>query len=326
LQIRAADKKGIHPTVVSWFYFKESVLQWYKDKRNVGTYYSIKAALDALEDYGRPLTELSQATPFYMDDFLSKWIAKGLKKETGLSHLRRAKTAIKWAEARSLTPTQNWTLIEMPAYAPRVEFFDLVEELDKIFSACKGHWKTAALLMAYAGLRSGEVRHLRWEDIDFKSRMIYIRAKHVIDADGNKVWWEPKESQPGKPRNREVDMMQRVEDHLRSLPNRTGFVCCERKGDLIRKNTYRRFFGRLTQKLKFKVYAHKFRHTYASIAISAGVSLPKLQVLMGHADIRSTQIYAHLFPKSRREAVDQMEASLPPMGPKFEVLAARASQ
>ena len=39
---------------------------------------------------------------------------------------------------------------------------------------------------------------------------------------------------------------------------------------------------------------HLFRHTFASRAAQAGVSLYKLAAWMGHRDVRTTQIYSHL--------------------------------
>jgi site-specific recombinase XerD len=42
---------------------------------------------------------------------------------------------------------------------------------------------------------------------------------------------------------------------------------------------------------------HRFRHTFGSDMIRAGVSLPALQRLMGHAYIHTTLLYVQLTPK-----------------------------
>jgi integrase/recombinase XerD len=43
--------------------------------------------------------------------------------------------------------------------------------------------------------------------------------------------------------------------------------------------------------------AHRFRHTFGSEMIRAGVSLPALQRLMGHSHIHTTMLYIHLEPQ-----------------------------
>ena len=61
---------------------------------------------------------------------------------------------------------------------------------------------------------------------------------------------------------------------------------------------------------------HRFRHTFASDMIRAGISLPALMQLLGHAQIQTTMIYLQLTPQDVREqyarAVARLIRPVPP--------------
>jgi integrase len=50
------------------------------------------------------------------------------------------------------------------------------------------------------------------------------------------------------------------------------------------------------------VRLHDLRHTYASVLVSAGMSLPIIGALLGHSQAATTQRYAHLMDDPLRQA------------------------
>jgi integrase len=56
------------------------------------------------------------------------------------------------------------------------------------------------------------------------------------------------------------------------------------------------------------VRLHDLRHTYASILVSAGLSLPMIGALLGHTQQATTQRYAHLYDDPLREATERVGA------------------
>ena len=53
---------------------------------------------------------------------------------------------------------------------------------------------------------------------------------------------------------------------------------------------------------------HDLRHTFASHLVMEGVDLPTVQKLMGHANISTTMIYAHLAPDHLKGAIKRLSS------------------
>jgi integrase len=58
------------------------------------------------------------------------------------------------------------------------------------------------------------------------------------------------------------------------------------------------------------VRLHDLRHSFASTAVSGGLSLPVLAALLGHREVATTQRYAHLGDDPRRRAADRVSGDV----------------
>jgi integrase len=91
---------------------------------------------------------------------------------------------------------------------------------------------------AYAGLRLGELRALRWRDVDFQKRLIHMRRSYVERAEGV----------PKSGRVRSVPMIDQVAKVLDELSRREWFVeendlvFCNDVGDHFDDSALRRRF------------------------------------------------------------------------------------
>ena len=56
------------------------------------------------------------------------------------------------------------------------------------------------------------------------------------------------------------------------------------------------------------VRIHDLRHSFASILVSAGASLPLIGQLLGHTQVQTTHRYAHLFDRPMRDAAEAVGA------------------
>lgn len=58
--------------------------------------------------------------------------------------------------------------------------------------------------------------------------------------------------------------------------------------------------------IKKKITFHCARHTFATLQLTVGTDLYTLSKLLGHTDIKTTQIYGQIIDEKKREAVNRI--------------------
>ena len=170
------------------------------------------------------------------------------------------------------------------------------------------------LVMATCGLRVGEAIGLQVGDLDAAGQQVHIRR-----TVGERYITSPKN---GKPRTVDVPAatmavlerereMRQAEAAFKGIEARWLFP--GRFGDMpiTRKQVERALQCALRAAGIRQIRVHDLRHTYATLAIQAGVPLLTVSRQLGHASISTTaDIYAHAVPGSNRAAADALEAIL----------------
>src|SRR3954447_6173631 len=170
----------------------------------------------------------------------------------------------------------------------------------------------ALLLVAgFTGLRMSELLALRWRDVDFGNRSLFVRTAVTRGREGL-----PKS---GKVRSVPLVDQALVElDRLSQRPIAHGpedHVFCNAVGhrlydDLVRAAFYEALdaagLGHLRRRPKPIVF-HDLRHTFGTLAVQV-FPLSDVQAYMGHQDISTTMIYVHHVP--RHDAADRLSAAL----------------
>lgn len=159
-------------------------------------------------------------------------------------------------------------------------------------------------LMLFDGLRSREVMELQLADLSLSQAQIRVHGK------GNKDRILPLAEETTSV----LQLYIRLERPLTS--SRCLFVSLKgsHRGQPITPAGLRSLFRhhRIRTGVS-QANAHRFRHTFGSDMVRAGVSLPALMRLMGHSDINTTMLYVQLSPKDVwREYYRAVQKKSPP--------------
>lgn len=211
-----------------------------------------------------------------------------------------------------LSVAEHWELIDR---APKVRLVsvpdqghvqflteaDLAELLELVAAP---QWRVMVLLAARTGMRKGELRALRWTDVDLDHAHVDVqRAMSQGRLKGTK----------GN-RSRRVPLPADAAEALRAHPRRLGspWVFTGADGQPLTEHAcssaarrWKAAFGAD----RFRGW-HTLRHTWASHLVAAGVDLVTVQELGGWTSLSLVQRYAHLLPDARSTALAKLEAQI----------------
>lgn len=179
---------------------------------------------------------------------------------------------------------------------PEIEPWDFAQYARLLDAAKKEgpDWYAAACLAGEAGLRSGEVKALRWRaDVDLVAKTITVNQQTCYGETTT-----PK----GRTR-RTIPMTSTLEKALRSLEVvREGFVVRNFDGSAKTDGQANAAILRICRRAQLPEKRwHTLRHTFGTHAALFGVNPWRLQSWMGHKRIDETMIYVHVAENHRRE-------------------------
>lgn len=151
------------------------------------------------------------------------------------------------------------------------------------------------LLAGSAGMRRGEIRALRWSDVDMLRKQIRIE---------NALWRQEEGTTKGG-RYRIVPMTPELAAVLKEHRHVGERVLYSERGEELSNRTIRNWLSRAQRRAGLKANGgiHILRHTFCSHLAAAGVPAKAIQELAGHADLKTTLKYMHLSPGDRDGAM-----------------------
>lgn len=167
------------------------------------------------------------------------------------------------------------------------------EEITQLLEVAKKPIKGIIITALNTGMRRGEILNLKWVDIDFHQKII-----HLLKTKSGK--------------KREIPINKILSDTLVGIRKnpRSSYVFCKKNGEPYKD--IRTIFltalkhAGITKKCRF----HDLRHTFASHLVMSGIDLNTVRELLGHADLKTTLIYAHLSRDHKKRAVEVLSPKM----------------
>ncbi len=265
---------------------------------------------------------LTKLGPQHVQTLMNEQLSSGLSPRSVQlmrAVLRRALgQALKWG----LVARNVATLVESPRVErPEVQFM-LPDDARKFLRAIEGDRLEALFSTVLAmGLRQGEALGLRWEDVDFNSRVLRVRySLQRIDGDLQLTELKTRNSRRELPLTDAIiarlraHRSQQLQDKLLvgSRWQDCGLVFTSTVGTPLDARNVIRQYHAILETAKLPRYRfHDLRHSCASLLLAQGVPLKTISDILGHSQISVTaDYYAHIAPEARREALNMMDALL----------------
>ncbi|KGX84321.1 MULTISPECIES: site-specific integrase [Pontibacillus] len=176
------------------------------------------------------------------------------------------------------------------------------------------------LILAYTGIRVGELVALKWKDVDFKNHTISI-TKTYYNPNNNALEYQLLPPKTRKSRRKIVvdeDVINALKEHkkvqnkvIEQLGNdyyNQDFIFAKMERQfgypIVIKNV-RDHMKRLLKiaGLNEDLTPHSLRHTHTSLLAEAGVSLEQIMDRLGHTDDQTTKnVYLHVTQEMKKEA------------------------
>jgi integrase len=189
------------------------------------------------------------------------------------------------------------------------------EELRRFLEFAQSHRLYAAwLLCVTTGMRRGEVLGLSWNHVDLRrARLSVVRNLTVVNY-GRVEFSEPKTAKgrrsialdPATVTALKAHRKQQHEERLAagSLWQDSGLVFANEDGSAIHPQRFTKWFEQLERDAGLpRIRLHDLRHSYATAALTAGITAKVVSERLGHASVAITlDTYSHVHPALQEEA------------------------
>ncbi|MFH1725068.1 MAG: tyrosine-type recombinase/integrase [Elusimicrobiota bacterium] len=239
---------------------------------------------------------LKNITNFQIEKFKNHRREEGAKPSTVNRELAIIKALFNRGVEWGFLPKSPAQAVKKFKEPKRQARFFAKKEVSRILNAAQGQLKAMVQILVNTGLRREELLHLTWDDVDLGRRLLIVQAKEG---------WRPKDYEVRHiPLN--AAALQAFKSMRKASAKTPGFIFTHGNGGPLCADHLTHQFKALLKELKIPGHLHALRHTFASHLVMRGADLYTVAKLLGHADIKTTEIYAHLAPDFLKSAVERL--------------------
>ena len=274
--------------------------------------------MDTLPGYDKESIELQGITQELIEGFKAYRLKEGVTPRTVNVDLNCISNMLKIAKEWSyVVATTKTTKLRETRKMPRF-FFD--EEIKRLFDNSSRYLQSIITMGLNSGLRAGEMTNLKWSDIDFHNKLIYVKNSIIFNTKG----CEDRAIPINSTLHQELLFLKEyyidpLHDRvMRRNNNQMKYVFCHQMGGKM--DNIGKAFKRLVTHLGMPdTSLHTMRHSFASHLAMNGVDIVTIKELLGHKDIKVTMIYAHLTDAHKKNSIEKI-ASVASSFPRREAM------
>lgn len=285
---------------------EQSFVEYFRklaNKRKASNHDNWISALNYLESFTNGNLKFADLNETLFEDFKDYLLTSKSKRSSktilaqnsAVSYFNKIKAALKQAYKDGILQTDlNSKMESIKTIETRREHLT-IEELNKLVKTdCrKDLLKRAALFAALTGLRFSDIKEITWNELEYIKGQGYILNFTQIKT--NSIEYYPISEQAVGLLNDKGEPTAKIFE---------GLKYSSYNNKLLKK--WIRAAG-ITKDIPF----HCFRHTFATLQLFKGTDIYTVSKMLGHKNLKTTQIYAKVVDETKRKAADKIQLDMP---------------
>jgi len=281
---------------------EQNFVEYFKslaDKRKASNHDNWLSAYNYLETFTKGNLKFTDLNEKFCNEFKNYLLTTKsnkskkvtLAQNSAVSYFNKLKAALKQAYKDGYLPSDLNSKIQPVKQAETQRNFLTIEELNSLIKTeCSNPLlKRAAIFSALTGLRFSDIKNLVWGELEY------------IEGNGYFIKFKQQKTKG-------IEMMPISEQAFSLLGDRK-----EPTDKVFQGLTYSAYENKHLAKwiglsgITKDITFHCFRHTFATLQLSKGTDIYTVSKMLGHRELKTTQVYAKIIDQTKREAADKIK-------------------